>query len=926
MTSLSFKTKFYIFAVYLLGFAVLTWHINRMDINQPWPIVLLCVLASLSLILRVEGPTRNSHYSFNFLVYGFTFAILGTSETIIVIIVSNVVEKIWNKQAWYIQLFNITCYIISIQVAGLVYVLVNPDLYQTTWQTVLAILFSMTTFNLVNHLMVGIVLWLARGENFKQSGIFESFPLLLDMALLTFGTSLSFVWYYNTFALALFLIPLYLMYNTLRVPALERKTEIDQKTGLFNHNYFMEQLKNELQRANRYDRPLAIIMADLDLLRNINNTYGHLAGDEVLKGLADIMKRSVREYDIVSRFGGEEFAILMPEAEIGKAIERAEIIRQEVEAAHFSIPTSVQPIRATLSLGIATRENFGQTAEEIIHNADAALYNSKLQGRNRAFACIHNTFQIAGQNTATIQAGDLKPTQQEFNDLTSETRDDYSAASRQYISKEPADIKASQTQEPIKPETMSSKQPEGTRSSHNNVLFYISTLAMISILTSILAFSEPFYLDVFSKSNDWIGLLAISLIIITTEWLSIDLYVRNTSLSTTAVPLIAGFFLFGPVGVLVTSLVYATTTSIKYRSPLNRFVFNLSNHVIAGMVIHFLLVSASSLFVPLEDNILALFYALTASTVMFLITTCLISIGIGMDLRQSPLQVWNGQYKWMLPYYLAIGFIAYALIFGYKNTGVIGLMVMMIPIFILRYSQVQYIGHTRDIVTELRTKNQDLEKSSNEINELNEGLLITLSEIIDLRDPYVLGHSKQVSEYSTQIANQLKLSNRQVSLIRKAGLLHDIGKLGIPMEILTKPGKLTRGEYETIKSHAALGGELVKNSPSLRPLVPIIRHHHEFYNGKGYPDKLSGNQISIEARILAVADAIDAMISDRPYRKALRPEQVIDELNRYSGTQFDPLVVNEAIKILQVNMVNENGLQAQKDTGASLTASPLQST
>ena len=390
-----------------------------MDISQPWTIVLLCVLASLSLILRVEGPTRNSHYSFNFLVYGFTFAILGTSETIIVIIVSNVVEKIWNKQAWYIQLFNITCYIISIQVAGLVYVLVNPDLYQTTWQTVLAILFSMTTFNLVNHLMVGIVLWLARGENFKQSGIFESFPLLLDMALLTFGTSLSFVWYYNTFALALFLIPLYLMYNTLRVPALERKTEIDQKTGLFNHNYFMEQLKNELQRANRYDRPLAIIMADLDLLRNINNTYGHLAGDEVLKGLADIMKRSVREYDIVSRFGGEEFAILMPEAEIGKAIERAEIIRQEVEAAHFSIPTSVQPIRATLSLGIATRENFRQTSEEIIHNADAALYNSKLQGRNRAFACIHNTFQIAGQNTATIQAGDLKPAQQEFNDLTS---------------------------------------------------------------------------------------------------------------------------------------------------------------------------------------------------------------------------------------------------------------------------------------------------------------------------------------------------------------------------------------------------------------------------------------------------------------------------------------------------------------------------
>jgi HD-GYP domain-containing protein (c-di-GMP phosphodiesterase class II) len=145
----------------------------------------------------------------------------------------------------------------------------------------------------------------------------------------------------------------------------------------------------------------------------------------------------------------------------------------------------------------------------------------------------------------------------------------------------------------------------------------------------------------------------------------------------------------------------------------------------------------------------------------------------------------------------------------------------------------------------------------------------------------------------------LGLSDKQIDLIRKAGLLHDIGKLGISLDILKKPGKLTTDEYETIKTHAALGADLVKNSPSLQPLLSTIRNHHEYFNGAGYPDKLAGNQISIEARIVAVADSIEAMISDRPYRKAISVEGVIEELNRFSGSQFDPLVVKAAIRMLK---------------------------
>ncbi len=239
---------------------------------------------------------------------------------------------------------------------------------------------------------------------------------------------------------------------------------------------------------------------------------------------------------------------------------------------------------------------------------------------------------------------------------------------------------------------------------------------------------------------------------------------------------------------------------------------------------------------------------------------------------------------------------------------------MIIPLALLRVSQAQYVEHTRVVVNEIRKKNQELEKSTLEINDMNEGLLITLSEIIDLQDPDVLGHSKRVSKYASDIARSLGLNEKQIDLIWKAGLLHDIGKLGVPKEILTKSTRLTSGEYEIIKKHAVLGGELIENSPSLRPLVPIIRHHHEFFNGEGYPDKLSGNQTSIEARIIAVADAIEAMMSDRPYRRALQPREIIGELSGHSGTQFDPLVVHEAIKMLTAVVTSENMVPNQADS------------
>jgi polar amino acid transport system substrate-binding protein len=216
----------------------------------------------------------------------------------------------------------------------------------------------------------------------------------------------------------------------------------------------------------------------------------------------------------------------------------------------------------------------------------------------------------------------------------------------------------------------------------------------------------------------------------------------------------------------------------------------------------------------------------------------------------------------------------------------------------LRFSHVQYINKTKSMVSKLREQNTELEDNSKRIAALNEELLHSLAKVIDMRDSYTMGHSSAVSEYATQIAEQLHLSVERVDLIRTGALLHDIGKIGIPDSILFKPGPLTDDEFEFIKEHPVRGAELVRTNKCLRDMVPLIRHHHERFDGQGYPDGLQGHEISLEARILCVADSVQAMESDRPYRKALSRHEIISEIKENAGTQFDPIIVKAFLKII----------------------------
>ncbi len=201
------------------------------------------------------------------------------------------------------------------------------------------------------------------------------------------------------------------------------------------------------------------------------------------------------------------------------------------------------------------------------------------------------------------------------------------------------------------------------------------------------------------------------------------------------------------------------------------------------------------------------------------------------------------------------------------------------------------------IVRNIKYMNEAI-KAQKEIKELSVEVMEALAHTIDAKDEYTKGHSIRVAKYSKMIAERMGLSEEQCENIYYMGLLHDLGKIGVPNEIINKPSKLTEEEYDVIKGHPGMGSEILAEIKSRPDLVMGARWHHERYDGTGYPDHKKGEAIPLEARIIAVADTYDAMTSNRSYRSYLTQDRVREELIKNSGTQFDGKVANAMIEIM----------------------------
>ncbi len=303
---------------------------------------ILFALAISAQLFKVAAPNHVLFYATPIFFFAGTI-LLGPLLLFALVVAAHLAE--WARErwtgseylsAWYLQPFNIAMFWIAGRAAQEVYELFTGRVTPGAGSGLAVIMAGAFVYVLLNHCMLGFALVLARGVTWTESGILDTSSFISDFTLLCVGTTVAVLWTSHPWFVLPALAPIAMMYQALMVPKLKQEAETDGKTGLTNARHFATLFASELDRAQRFDRPLAVIMADLDLLREINNAHGHLTGDAVLVGIADVIRATVRDYDVAARFGGEEFVILLPEADEDGARIVADRVREAVEKSYFA--------------------------------------------------------------------------------------------------------------------------------------------------------------------------------------------------------------------------------------------------------------------------------------------------------------------------------------------------------------------------------------------------------------------------------------------------------------------------------------------------------------------------------------------------------------------------------------------------------------
>ena len=345
-----------------------------------------------------------------------------------------------------------------------------------------------------------------------------------------------------------------------------------------------------------------------------------------------------------------------------------------------------------------------------------------------------------------------------------------------------------------------------------------------------------------------------------------------------------------------------------------RYLFNLSAVALSIWVAangFFWLANASAgqveQLIPLESHLGPLF---TLAASYFLFNSSLVAIALSFDRQMSALSIWFQNFPWLSLNYFG-GVSVAALLVSYSRSVDLRAVGIILPLLVISY--LTY----RTSLGRLADAKQHVEQ----VNQLYMSAIETLAMAVDAKDQITHGHIRRVQTYAIGLAKRLGVNDdRQLRAIEAAALLHDMGKLAIPEHILNKPGKLTDTEFDKMKRHAAIGADLLSSIKFPYPVVPIVRHHHENWNGTGYPSGVSGTDIPIGARILSVVDCFDALTSDRPYRPRLSKEAAFDVLKERRGSMYDPLVVDTFIQgFAHISAAVTTGHDGQTGNGESKT-------
>ncbi len=308
--------------------------------------------------------------------------------------------------------------------------------------------------------------------------------------------------------------------------------------------------------------------------------------------------------------------------------------------------------------------------------------------------------------------------------------------------------------------------------------------------------------------------------------------------------------------------------------PLYKRVFNASQYVLAITAAYTIISLSKSPYFRFDLE--SIIFYLMAAAVYMVINMTIVTIIVGFSTSKSPWSIWVVNFRWALPNFMALVPLGFLLALLYKNWGPLGLLLLFIPLLVSRHSFQLYIDMRENYLNTVEA----------------------LVQALEAKDTYTSGHSERVGKFAVAIAEEIKMSEEKIEFLKYAAVLHDVGKIGVNEAILNKEGKLLEAEWESIRSHPVIGQTIIKSIKFLFDIGQVVRHHHERYDGKGYPDGIKGIEIPLESRIIAVADTYDAITSDRSYRRGSSHDEAIEELKRASGSQLDPDIVEAFCKVV----------------------------
>src|SRR5215467_1857261 len=365
---------------------------------------------------------------------------------------------------------------------------------------------------------------------------------------------------------------------------------------------------------------------------------------------------------------------------------------------------------------------------------------------------------------------------------------------------------------------------------------------------------------------------------------------RSSTMSVSYAVDFASLLLLGPNETMIVAAASAfsqCTFRIQERNPIHRTLFSMACLIVtvqaAGMVYQWMGGQ------PGDRGLVIAYPLIGAATAYFVFNTFTVATAIALSMKQPLLKVWYQNFLWSAPSYF-VGALVAALVSwmsGLPNQWMALGLLAAAPVYLTYHSYKVYLGRV-----------EDERRHTQEMADLHLATIEALALAIDAKDQTSQLHIRRVQLYAAALARGLGMSENEIQGVKTAALLHDIGKLAVPEHILSKPGPLTPEEFQKIRAHPKVGADIVSSVPFPYPVAPLILSHHERWDGKGYPAGLKGEEIPLGARILSVVDYFDALMSERPYHRALHLDAALGLLRQEAGRGLDPTVVETFVQLL----------------------------